>query len=123
MTDSRKKALAEKRGRRAEQLAVLTLFLKGYRVLEQRFKCAAGEIDIIAQKRGRLFFIEVKARQSLDAALSSLSQKQRRRIEKAALFYCQQRGLMGMASQFDVILLEPNRLPRHIPNAWFATLA
>ena len=38
---------------------------KGYRILEQNFRCRQGEIDLIARDGGYLVFIEVKYRSSL----------------------------------------------------------
>src|SRR6476469_7445338 len=53
---------AEARGRRAETLAAWWLRLHGWRILAQRVKTRAGEIDLIARRGRTLAFIEVKAR-------------------------------------------------------------
>ena len=52
----------EKAGRRAETLAVTWLRLKGYLVLERRYKTRQGEIDIIAKKGSIIVMAEVKQR-------------------------------------------------------------
>ena len=50
-------ALQEKKA--AEYLSSL-----GYRILEQNFRCKIGEIDIIAEDKGVLVFLEVKYRRN-----------------------------------------------------------
>jgi len=47
----------EKLGRRAEILAALYLRLKGYRILETRFKTRQGEIDLIAMRKDLLVMV------------------------------------------------------------------
>ena len=63
---------AERAGRRAERWASLYLRAKGYQILAQRFKTRDGEIDIAAKRGRHMVFIEVKQRQTLDAALKSI---------------------------------------------------
>jgi len=36
------------------------LRLNGYRILDKRWRCAGGEVDIIAVRGRRLVFVEVK---------------------------------------------------------------
>src|SRR3954464_2998958 len=75
---------AWRRGRWSEALCRLALRLKGYRILAQDWRCQQGEIDIIAKRGGTVAIVEVKARNSLDAANSALSPRQRQRLERAA---------------------------------------
>lgn len=111
---------AERRGRRAETIAALLLMLKGYRLIAQRYKTPLGEIDLIAKSGDTFCFIEVKARATVDFASTALGPKQQKRIARAALYFAQQRRDTDISMRFDVILLAPWRLPRHIPNAWTA---
>lgn len=53
-------------GARGEMVAWGWLVRAGFKVLEKNYRCKIGEIDVIAQKKGRLFFIEVKTRNSTD---------------------------------------------------------
>src|SRR5690606_19315098 len=71
-------------GLSAESRAAAYLVAKGYRILARRWKCPAGEIDIVARRRQLLVFVEVKARASLDAAAESVVPRQRQRIAAAA---------------------------------------
>lgn len=53
-------------GRRAERAVAWRLFWRGYRLLARNWRCALGEIDLVARHRGQLVVIEVKARLSED---------------------------------------------------------
>ena len=106
-------------GRFAELRCALGLRLKGYRILAMRHRTRAGEIDIIARRGRSLAFVEVKARQSLEDALESVSARQRARIRNAAeLFLAQRPHLAGLDARFDVMLVAGWRWPRHMIDAW-----
>jgi Holliday junction resolvase-like predicted endonuclease len=49
-------------GRRGEQLAVEHLQRAGLRILDRNWRCADGEIDIVAAERRALVVCEVKTR-------------------------------------------------------------
>lgn len=51
-------------GNYGELVAIKYLLGKGYNILDNHFSSRFGEIDIIAQKGGRIHFIEVKTRTS-----------------------------------------------------------
>jgi putative endonuclease len=51
-------------GRRGEELAVQFLWKKNYRILHRNFRGPHGELDIIAERDGRIYFVEVKTRTS-----------------------------------------------------------
>ncbi|PCJ37272.1 MAG: hypothetical protein COA93_00190 [Alphaproteobacteria bacterium] len=120
MTDKtyQKKKRAYLWGQGAEWLAICFLTLKGYRIVARRFKCKSGEIDLIAQKRNLICFIEVKARKTTHDALYALSHKQKRRISKAAEWYIAKNGHHDNIYRFDVMAVEPWRLPTHVTDAW-----
>jgi putative endonuclease len=111
---------AEQRGRRSEMWAPLLLLAKFYRILGWRVRTPLGEIDLIAKAPGGpVCFVEVKARADALGAALSLSDRQQRRIAKAASYYLAQRPhLAAKGMRFDVIALAPRRLPRHYPDAW-----
>lgn len=121
-TDTKKKPnqrqMAERRGHTAEMLAVLLLRVKGYRILAQRFRCAAGEIDVVAAKGDMFIFIEVKARRNTTEALESITTHQRKRIEAAANVWLQSETSQNFAVRFDVITVAPRALPTHMMDAW-----
>jgi putative endonuclease len=110
---------AHRRGRHAETLCLWCLRLKGYRILARRYRVAAGEIDLIARRGGVLAAVEVKAREEEDAAALALKVRQRRRIARALEHFLRLRpALSRLDLRFDLMLVVPGRLPRHIPGAW-----
>ena len=58
-------------GKKGEDIACRYLEGKGHVILERNFKVKSGEIDIISKKKGRLFFVEVKATSQEDKGLDT----------------------------------------------------
>lgn len=107
------------RGISAESVAAAWLIGKGYRILARRFRCAAGEIDIIAGRRHTVIFVEVKARATLDGAAESVTERQRARIATAAeIWLANNPKIKFQDLRFDAILIAPGKLPRHIAGAF-----
>jgi putative endonuclease len=114
-----KRLKARRRGRIAEHLCRWHLRLRGWRILACDWRCPAGEIDILARRRDVLAVIEVKSRPDFAAGAEALSPRQRRRIARAAqAFLAMRPELSAMAVRFDVMVVRPRRLPRHLPGAW-----
>jgi putative endonuclease len=112
---------AQRRGRAAEWLCLWHLRLRGWHILARDWRCAAGEIDILARRGKVLAVIEVKSRGELATAAAALAPRQRRRIARAAeAFLLQRSDLAGLDLRFDVMLVAPRRLPRHWHGAWRA---
>lgn len=106
-----------RRGRVSEALAAAVLIAKGYRILGRRVRTRAGEIDIVAVRGHRLAFIEVKRRATREDAEAAVSARQAARIRAASdLWLAHRPRYQGYVFGFDVILLVPGRLPRHIPD-------
>ena len=78
---------AERRGHFAERTASWCLQLCGYRILARRWRCAAGEIDLIVKRRRQLVFVEVKYRFHADQFVMPSSTQCRRIRSAAALFF------------------------------------
>ena len=109
----------ETAGRRAETVAALYLRCKGYRIEDRRVRTPAGEIDIVARRGSMLVFVEVKARVAHAAALEAVTPRQQRRIERAAEWYAGKRHrLAAPTMRFDVVVIQPWRLPSHLRDAW-----
>jgi len=105
-------------GRHAETIAALYLRLKGYRILASRYRTAVGEIDLIARKGKAIIFVEVKWRPTLEDGALAIHPRQQDRIRRAAEWYLSHTGRQDISGRFDVVLVVPWRLPRHIKNAW-----
>ena len=113
---------AELYGRHGETVAAWFLRLKGYRILESRYKTPVGEIDLIARRFGITVFVEVKSRRGADLEREALLAVNDRRIVRAAEYYLTRRPeLMNRTLRFDVIFLAPRMWPRHVRNAFQAS--
>ena len=113
-----RREVAERRGRRAEWLAMTWLALKGFQIIDRRFKAAGGEIDIAARRRQLLVFAEVKARSSVEEAILAVSPKNKRRVEAAGrAFLVQRPHLAKYGLRYDIIAVTGLRV-RHIADAW-----
>ncbi len=109
-------------GLSAESRAALLLVAKAYRILARRWKTPFGEIDIVARRRNELVFVEVKARENFDDAAEAVTERSKQRITAAAELWLAHRPADAQcAIRFDVILVVPGKLPRHIVNAFDAT--
>ena len=82
--DDAQRRIAFRFGLSAESRAAALLIAQGYRILARRFRTPLGEIDIVARRRGVLVFVEVKARDSFDAAAEAIGKRQQSRIIASA---------------------------------------
>lgn len=115
----RRGAIANRAGREAEAIARAALEREGWRVLAERARTPAGEIDLIAEREGLLAFIEVKARPSLREAAHALGPRQRARLIAAAEAWCAMRPGHGAAGmRFDVILVAADGTARRVADAF-----
>ena len=106
-------------GLRAESVAALLLRLKGYHALARRFSAAGGEIDLIMRRGATIVFVEVKARDDLDAAAEAITQSKRRRIGRAArVWLARNPWAANLNLRVDAVFVAPRRLPRHLVAAY-----
>lgn len=115
---ARDRAAAERRGRRAEALAEAFLRLKGYRILDRRYKTPVGEVDLIAARGDTLAFVEIKQRRAPDQLAEVLRPRQRQRIARAAQAWLARNPRWAdRAIRFDLIFLG-GAAPQHLQAAW-----
>ena len=87
--------LTQKRllGNEGEKLAAKHLKKSGYKILEQNYVSQGKEIDIIAENRDYIVFVEVKTRSVSEAddntrpALAVTPKKQRKILSAASYYY------------------------------------
>ena len=98
-------------GRAGEDAAAAELTARGLTVLERRFRCRAGEIDLVAQDGPTVVFVEVKARAGVGfgAPAEAVHRRKRARLARVAAAWLQRRGGPEPACRFDVVevLREP----------------
>ena len=96
-------------GLRAEEMAAKYLETKGYEILEKRFRCRQGEIDLIALDRQKevkvLVFVEVKYRHDLVFGRPSLAvtPEKMRKLIYTAEYDRTQKQIHEMSMRFDII--------------------
>ena len=107
----------ERRGHRGEWLAALALMVKGYRILERRYRTRLGEIDLIARRGDLVLIVEVKVRPTLVSAMEAIGRLSERRIEAAAdLWLARQPDHARLSMRFDMVAVLPRRWPVHVEN-------
>lgn len=103
----------------AEHLALLSLMLKGYRLVAWRYAAAGGEIDLIVRRGDVVAFVEVKARADLERARAAIDGTKRRRFSGAARAWLARNAWAGgMILRADAVLVTPRRWPVHVPGAF-----
>jgi len=101
-------------GKQAEDAAVKFLKVQGYKVIRRNYKTKFSEIDIIAEDKGVICFVEVKARHSelFGEPGEAVSPVKQRQISKAAICYLKENNLLERLARFDVVsLLYAHDLP------------
>lgn len=95
-------------GKQGELLACEELERRGYAILATRFRTRFGEIDIVAEDRGTLVFVEVKARRTnkYGSAAETISAWKQRRIGAMALDYLAYQGRLDDPCRFDVVAID-----------------
>ncbi len=92
-------------GRTGEELACQELAQRGYAILARGYRTRYGEIDIVAQDRSVLVFVEVKTRSSVayGGPLAAVTPRKQQRVIRMALDYLARRRLSGVPCRFDVV--------------------
>jgi putative endonuclease len=109
---------ADARGREGEAEAAMFLAQRGWRIVAERVKTKAGEIDLIAKRTGLVAFVEVKWRARSASLGDAIDERRLARVAAAVELVWQDYATTGEDIRIDVILLAPGRKPTHIENAW-----
>ncbi len=96
-------------GASGEGLAAEKLEESGCRILARNVRSPFGEIDIVAQDRRTLCFIEVKTRRHdrCGDGFEAVSRTKRRRLVKAASWFMMREQVGDVALRFDVLAVDP----------------
>lgn len=100
-------------GRLGEDLACEELERRGYRVIARRYRTKSGELDIVAEDKDYLVFIEVKARQdgSFGDPEEAVTLQKQRKLVWMATDYLVRNGLLNVACRFDVVGINTDTTP------------
>jgi putative endonuclease len=96
-------------GRKAERAAVVYLEMRGYKVLEQNWRRPKCEIDIVAQKDGAMYFVEVKYRRNNEqgGGLEALTASKLKQMRYAAAMWVEENEYSGEYSLSAIELSGP----------------
>lgn len=110
---------AYQKGISAEFLASLYLKAKGYKIVTKRYKAKTGEIDLIAQTKKNICFIEVKKRSTLEQGLHAVTEYQLERIVRTSQYYLLNNPhLQKQQPRFDLIVIRNFYMPKHIKDIY-----
>lgn len=98
-------------GQIGERLALQTLEQRGYHVLQRSFRCKLGEIDLVAEERDDLVFVEVKTRRGSAFGLpeEAVTWKKQRKLIAVAGFYRDLHNCAGRSWRIDVVAVQFRR--------------
>lgn len=105
------KHLTRAAGQEGEDLAVLFLQRRGYRILERNFRTPYGEIDIIARHGLMLCCIEVKLRrgQRCGSGAEAIDRRKQQRLIKSILWYARRfDSFEDISVRFDALIIQVN---------------
>jgi putative endonuclease len=108
-------------GHTGEQIACKALEEEGYRIIEKNFRCRQGEIDIIAEQKGILCFVEVKARSSEKFGLpeEAVQKWKQKKLLTVAVIYLEQKRIRSRDMRFDIVSVDlKTKKTRIIQNAF-----
>ena len=95
-------------GKLGEDIAAKFLTRRGYTILYRNWRCMLGEIDIVAQDKDFIVFVEIKTRKSISFGpgyLSVNSPKQLKLIKLAKVFL-KRYGLTDKPCRIDIVSID-----------------
>jgi len=92
-------------GLKGEKAAERYLSRRGYKIIDRRWKCRVGELDLVAKKGDEVVFVEVKTRgsNSYGGALGAVGYTKAMRLRRAAYTYLDQKNYHDHPFRIDVI--------------------
>ncbi len=92
-------------GKTGEMIATKYLIKNGYKIVTRNFRCKQGEIDIIAQDKNEIVFIEVKTRHNNNYGnpAQAVDKRKRTHILNATKYFIYINRLENRFIRFDVI--------------------
>ncbi len=92
-------------GKQGEQVAAEYLQRAGFRILDRNWRCADGEIDIVAADRRALVVCEVKTRSGVryGTPLEAISRQKRSRLRRLAVRWIVAHGILFDEIRVDVL--------------------
>ena len=101
-------------GRRGEEIAAQRLTSRGYRIVARNWRCAAGEVDIVAQHGLVWAFVEVRTRRGtrFGTPEESITPAKQARMIDVALCYLAEHEIDKVDWRLDLVAVELDRAGR-----------
>lgn len=95
-------------GHKGEQIAARELQARGLSIVQSNYRCAAGEMDVIARSADELIFVEVKTRRGnkFGAPEESVHPRKQQKLIEIAEMYLQEHALDDVNWRIDVVAVE-----------------
>ena len=92
-------------GKKGEKAAESYLKKQGYRILKRNYRTKVGEIDLIAEHKTVLVFIEVKSRanSTLEHPFEAVTLRKQKKIAQTAQNFLVQNNVGEREIRFDVV--------------------
>lgn len=92
-------------GRHGEMLAAGFMETQGMRIVDRNWRCAGGELDIVALDGDTLVIAEVKTRRSLDYGhpFEAVGAAKLTRLHRLASLWCREHELRAARRRVDVV--------------------
>lgn len=102
-------------GRHGEECAAAFLAGAGYQVIARNWRCAQGEIDVVAERGGEVVFVEVKTRSGTGFGhpFEAITVAKLTRLRRLAAAWCDQAETRPHRIRIDAIavIAEPGKEP------------
>ncbi|HJT20519.1 MAG TPA: YraN family protein [Nitrospira sp.] len=112
-------------GQEGEAAAEAYLRRQGYRIVARNVRSSLGELDLVAEDKDVLVFVEVKARRTREfgGAVYAVDGRKQNKLIRLAAHYLARHHLTHRACRFDVVLLQADEAGgglriEHIRNAF-----
>ena len=92
-------------GAEGEHVAEKFLRRQRYTIVERNYRCASGEVDLIALDHATVVFVEVKTRTQpgFGSPFEAVDARKQRQIQRAAQHYLTTNRLHDRDARFDVV--------------------
>lgn len=99
-------------GRRGEQIAADHLIELGYEIVERNWRCAHGELDIVARDGGDTVFVEVKTRggEAFGHPFEAITAEKLTRLRQLASLWCASARPRPLSIRIDAVAVIAPRL-------------
>ena len=114
--------------KKEKNIAAKYLAEKGFEIIARNYHYSHGEIDIVANDKGQLVFVEVKTRLNLEYGEPeyAINPKKIKQIKKMAELYLFDKEIEEADCRFDVVAIllgdETNPAITHYENAFLLRL-